>query len=71
VEASRWLALAGLVLGFFGAVFNTVSTSKVIKPGQRLTLTAESATSARRWAASGWVCIVAAFGCGAMSAWVG
>ena len=67
MEASSWWALGGLVLGLSGAILNAVSTSKVITAGSRLALTAESAKSAWRWAASGWVCIAVAFACGAIS----
>jgi hypothetical protein len=58
-----------LVLGVLGAAFNGWATSQVLelKAGPRINLTAESAKRARIRAAIGWVCIGAAFICGAFS----
>jgi hypothetical protein len=75
VDASRWWAIAGLVLGVSRAVCNARAGAQVlvtdIDTGGSLKLTPEAARSARLWNRVGWAFVGTAFICAAVAELVG
>ena len=71
MDASKWWALAALVLGVAGAIANDRAAFRLIletdEEGVILDTGPERARELRKWSRWGWLFIGAAFVCGAIA----
>ena len=69
VNPTQWWAVAGLVLGLVGTILNAAASDFLIRRtgGWGGGMSEDVMRAARRWSWPGWVCIGAAFICGAVA----